>query len=235
MTDPDTPTGRRPDGPPAGIVALIALALTIVAVVLPLTLSHTAFPTPGSTPAETAAYLTGHHLAARMAGLFTFGASVPVGIYSATVYARLLRLGIRVPGPNIAFFGGISASVLLAVSGLLIWSLAETATGVPGGVLHLLCVVVFALGGIGFVGTLGLLIAGISVPGLIVRLIPAWLAWVGLVLAAASEVSFLGLLWSGFDVLLPIGRFAGLLWLTAVGFLLPRDRRAVPGTAAGRR
>jgi len=40
-------------------------------------------------------------------------------------------------------------------------------------------------------------------------------------------VSFLGLLWSGFDVLLPIGRFAGLLWLAAVGFMLPRNRHAV--------
>ena len=228
MTESDTTTGRRPDGPPAGIVALIALAFTIVAVVVPLALSHKAFPAPDSTPAGTAAYLTGHHVAAKLAGLFTFGASVPVGIYAATVYARLLRLGVRVPGPNIAFFGGISASVLLAVSGLLTWSLGEAAGGVPGEVLHLLCVVVFAFGGIGFVGALGLLIAGIGVPGLIVRLIPGWLAWLGLVLAALSEVSFLGLLWSGFEVLLPIGRFAGLLWLAAVGFMLPRNRHAVP-------
>ena len=29
------------------------------------------------------------------------------------------------------------------------------------------------------------------------------------------------------SILLPIGRFAGLLWLIVVGFLMPRDRRDV--------
>jgi hypothetical protein len=224
----DTTAPRRPDGPPAGVLATIVLGLSIAAVVVPLALAHTGFPTPASTPDEVAAYLTDHQLAATLAGLFTFAASVPLGIYAATAYARLLRLGIRVPGPNIAFVGGITASVLLAGSGLLIWSLAQAAAGVPGPVLHLLCDLVFAIGGIGFVGGLGLLIAGIAVPALILRLVPRWLAWAGLVLAAASEVSFLGLLWPGFDVLLPVGRFAGLLWLAAVGFVLPRHRHDVP-------
>ncbi|WP_432989361.1 hypothetical protein [Dactylosporangium sp. CA-233914] len=228
MTESSSGVTRRPDGPPAGIVAAVALGLSIAAVVVPLALSRASFPTPASTAAQAADYLTGHPLASRLGALLTFGASAPIGIYAATVYARLLRLGVRVPGPNIAFFGGISASVLLATSGLLAWSLGEAATDVPAAVLHLLLDLVFALGGIGFVGGLGLLIAGIAVPGLIVRLIPRWLAWVGLVLAAASEVSFLGMLWPGFDVLLPIGRFVGLLWLAAVGFLLPRTRHDVP-------
>jgi hypothetical protein len=230
MTQVDTPD-RRPDGPPAGVLATIALLLSVAAVVVPLALSHAGFPTPATTPDQVAAYLTDHHAAAMWAGTLTFAASVPAGIYAATVYARLLRLGILVPGPNIAFLGGISASVLLATSGLLTWSLSQTATDVPAPVLHLLTDLVFALGGLGFVGGLGLLIAGIAVPAAILRLVPRWLAWVGLVLAAASEVSFLGLLWSGFDALLPIGRFAGLLWLAAAGFLLPRTRHDVPRRA----
>jgi len=223
----DAGGGRRPDGPPAGVLALIALGLTTAAVVMPLAMSRSVFPSPAVPADEVATYLTGNGRAVTLAGFFTFGASVPVGIYSATIYARLVRLGVRVPGPNIAFFGGISASVLLAAAGLLTWSLAGSAVGVPSAVLRLLVDLVFALGGIGFVGGLGLLMAGVAVPALILRLVPRWLAWVGLGLAVASEVSFLGLLWWGFDLLLPLGRFAGLLWLAAVGFVLPRTRHDV--------
>lgn len=220
---------RRPDGPPAGILAIVALVLSVGGVVVPLALARTAFPTPASTTGEVAAYVTGHPWAMTWAGVLAFAASVPVGIYAATVYARLLRLGIRVPGPGIALFGGIAASVLLAASGLVTWSVAQTGADVPGAVLHVLGTVAFAFGGVGFVGGLGLLVAGVAVPGLILRLVPRWLAWTGLALAAVSEVSFLALLWSGFDVLLPVGRFVGLLWLAAVAFLLPRTRHEVPG------
>jgi hypothetical protein len=227
MTKIDAGARRRPDGPPAGFLATISLLLSVAAVAVPLALSRAGFPTPATPPDQVATYLTAHHLAATWAGLLTFAASVPTGIYAATVYARLLKLGIRVPGPNIAFLGGITASVMLAASGLLLWSLGQAATDVPPSVLHLLSDLVFALGGVGFVGGLGLLIAGIAVPALILRLVPRWLAWVGLVLAVASEVSFLALLWTGLDVLLPLGRFGGLLWLAGIGFLLPRTRHDV--------
>jgi hypothetical protein len=48
-----------------------------------------------------------------------------------------------------------------------------------------------------------------------------------MVIAAAGELSFFALLWPGLDALLPIGRFVGLAWLIAVGFLLPRNRHDV--------
>jgi hypothetical protein len=224
---PEATGRRRPDGPPAGLLASLALVFSIAGVVVPLAISQTAFPTPASTPDEVAAYVTGHPWAMTWAGVLAFAASVPIGIYAATVYARLLKLGIRVPGPGIAFFGGIAASVLLAASGLVTWAL-PTAAGVPTEVLHLMSTIAFAFGGVGFVGGLGLLVAGIAVPSVILRLVPRWLAWVGLVVAALSEISFLALLWSGFDVLLPVGRFVGLLWLAVVGFLLPHDRHEVP-------
>jgi hypothetical protein len=225
---------RRPDGPPAGILAGVALVLSICAVLVPLAVAGTGFPTPTTTAADVARYFTDHAFAATLSGFFTFAASVPIGIYAATVYARLLRLGVRVPGPNIAFMGGITASILLAVSGLLTWTLGQAAGGVSPSVLRLVGDAVFALGGVGFVGGIGLLIAGVAVPCLVLRLVPRWLAWVGLIVAALSEISFLALLWPGFDALLPVGRFVGLLWLIVVGFLLPRTRHDVP-TPSSRR
>lgn len=219
---------RRPDGPPIGVLGIVALVLSIGAVVVPLAVSGVAYPTPSSGAAAVAGYFTGRSGAGILAGFFTFAASVPIGILTATIYARLLRLGIRVPGPNIALVGGITASSLLAGSGLLTWSLAEAADGLPAAAARLVFDAAFAFGGIGFVGGIGLLTAGVAVPAVILGLVPTWLAWVGLVIAAAAEVSFLGLLWPGFDVLLPIGRFAGLLWLSAIGFLLPLNRHEVP-------
>ena len=73
-----------------------------------------------------------------------------------------------------------------------------------------------------------LLVAGIAVPALILGFVPRWLAWVGLIIAALSELSFLSLALEPLQFLLPIGRFSGLAWLVAVtvGFMLPRNRAA---------
>lgn len=221
------PDSHRPDGPPAGILAIISLVFSLCAVVVPLLVAGNDYPTSSTTAGSIAGYFTGHAFAATLGGFFTFAASVPLGIYSATVYARLLRLGIRVPGPNIAFFGGLSASILAATSGLLTWALGQAAVGVPAPVVRLLSDIVFALGGVGFVVGIGLLMAGIAVPALVLSLVPRWLAWAGMVIAVASELSFFALLWPDLDALLPIGRFGGLVWLIAIGFLLPRSRHSV--------
>jgi hypothetical protein len=59
---------------------------------------------------------------------------------------------------------------------------------------------------------------------LLVGLIPRWLAFAGLILAAIAELSTLTLLLDGAAFLLPIARFLGFAWLIAVGFLLPQTR-----------
>lgn len=215
---------HRPKGPNPGILAIIALVLSIDAVLVPAVLAGGVFfPSPYGSTQSVAAYLVGHRDAVVATGFFTFSASVPLGIYAATIYARLLRLGIRVPGPNIAFVGGITASVLLAVSGLLTWSLGQSIVGVNPETQHLLAYLSYALGGVGFVVCIGILIAGIAVPAMILRLTPRWLAWVGLVLATLAEISFLSLLVPQLAILLPIGRFLGLAWLLTIGFLLPHN------------
>jgi hypothetical protein len=224
----DGRAARGPDGPPAGVVATVALVLSIAAVVVPLLVFGVGFPTPTTPVDEVTGYFAGHPWAGMLAGLFTFAASVPLGICAATLYARLQRLGVRVPGPSIAFFGGLTASILLAVAGLVTWALGRAGGGVAGPVLHLFTDAVFALGGVGFVGGIGLLVAGVAVPTLLVGLAPRWLAWVGLVIAAASEISFLSLAWDGFAVLLPVGRFGALAWVAAIGFLLPHNRHEIP-------
>ncbi|MCA4132455.1 hypothetical protein [Arthrobacter sp. M4] len=236
MTDLSTPPagqeaarqGRRPDGPNAGILAIVTLGLSIASVIVPLLLSGAPYPAPASSPDVVARYFFDHAFPATLNGFLAFGASVPIGIYGATTYARLLRLGVRVPGPGIGFFGAIAASLTLAVAGLLIWTLGQAATNTPATVVHLIANLAFGLGGIGFATGIGLLIAGIAVPSLILGLTPRWMAWAGLVLAALGELSFLGLLWPAAVYVLPVVRFVGLAWLAVVGFTLPRNRHEVP-------
>jgi hypothetical protein len=230
MMEIEGPRRHRPDGPNAGVLGIVSLALTIASVVVPpLFAAGTFFPSPlGSTDAVNT-YLVGHRDAVTATGFLVFAASVPLGIYAATTYSRLLRLGVRVPGPNIAFFGGIAASVLLSISGLLTWAIGQPVASQSPALLHTIDYIIYALGGVGFVGGLGLLVAGIAVPTLVLGLAPRWLAWVGLVLAALSELSFFALVLPPLAFLLPIGRFLGLAWLLAIGFLLPRNRHDVPG------
>lgn len=216
---------RRPEGPNAGILAIVSLTLSIAAVLIPAAIAGGEFfASPYGSTQAVSDYMTGHRDAVVATGFFAFAASVPLGIYAATIYARLLRLGIRVPGPNIAFLGGISASILLAVSGLLTWSLGQPIVGESPEILHLLAYLSYALGGVGFVGGIGLLIAGITVPALVLHLSPRWIAWVGLALAALAEISFFTLVVPELAILLPIGRFLGLVWLVVIGFLLSRNR-----------
>jgi hypothetical protein len=79
----------------------------------------------------------------------------------------------------------------------------------------------FVTGGTAHVVFLGLLIAGIAVPGLILGLLPRQVAWAGLVIAALGEISTASLIWAPLAVLLPIARFPGLIWLIIAGRLLP--------------
>ncbi len=222
---------RRPDGPQAGVLAIVSLGLTVVGLIVSALLGggHVTV-SPLASTATVAHYYLAHPAAATAAGFFTFGAGVPLGIYAATAYARLLKLGVRVPGPAIAYYGGISASIMVCAAGLIGWILGQPVAGQSPATIHTLAYATYVLGGVGFVGGVGLLIAGIAVPALVLGLAPRWLAWLGLVIAALAELGILSLLVPAFTFTLPVGRFAGLIWLIAIGFVLPHNRHDVSTT-----
>ena len=84
---------------------------------------------------------------------------------------------------------------------------------------------VFLTGGPGHVVVLGLLVAGVAVPSLILGLLPKTVAWAGLVIAAIAEVTALVLVWPPLMVLLPVARVPALVWLIVAGAMLPLQRR----------
>jgi hypothetical protein len=204
------------------LVPGIAFAvLTIAAAVL-----GASGPRPASTPFDTAAYDLSHHTVLIVLGTIVFGTSIPLATWTAVTYRRLRHLGITVPGATIAVAGGLLASASLAVSGLVTWTAAQSASpALDGGLARALTDLAFASGGAGFVVPFGLLIAGVAIPGMMNGLMPRWLGWAGLVVAALAEIATLSLLTSALDPLLPIGRFGGLIWLLVASVLLPLDRK----------
>ncbi len=216
---------RRPTGPHPGALGLISLGLTLASLASAALLADgRTYVSPFATTAQILSYYRQHEMATRVSATLLFGSAVPLGILAATAYTRLLRLGVRVPGPSIGLFGGVAASLMLMISAIAGWILGRPEIGGNPGVLHALLFLSFLTGGVGFVIGLGLLIAGVAVPVLVLRLVPRWLAWAGLVIAALSELTFLAMAITPIQVLLPVGRYAGLLWLITVGFLLPTRR-----------
>lgn len=216
---------HRLNGPNPGILALVSLALLIASLVVSAILTDgQTFVSPFSSAHDVAAYYQDYPSAVRLTAMLQFGSAVPLGIYAATTYARLLRLGVRVPGPAIGLFGGIVASIFMMTSALITWVLGRPEINADVTLTHALAFLALMTGGIGYVVGSGLLVAGIAVPALILQLLPRKLAWTGLVIAVLSELSFLAMTIEPLQFLLPIGRFGGLLWLIVAGFLLPQSR-----------
>lgn len=218
---------HRRNGPHPGILGLASLGLLVGSLVSMAALSGGGTITsPFGTTRSVAGFFADHAFAVRLTAMLQLGSAIPLGIYTATVYSRQQRLGIRVPGPVIGLFGGTAAAILLAVSAIITWTQGQDIVNADPQLTHALAYASFAAGGFAHVLGLGLLVAGIAVPTLILRVVPVWFAWVGLVLAAVCELSFLTMVFEPMQVLIPIGRFGSLLWLIAAGFLLPTSRRA---------
>ena len=216
---------RATGGPHPGDAALVSLVLLVGSLVAMAALSGGGTITsPFGDTSTVAGFFAEHGFAVRLAAMLQLGSSIPLGIYTATVYARQQRLGIRVPGPAIGLFGGVAAAVLLAVSATITWAQGQPVVSAQTELTHALSYLSFATGGFAHVLGLGLLVAGIAVPGLLLRLLPSWLAWTGLVIAALAELSFLAMVFEPLQPLIPIGRFGSLLWLVVAGFLLPPSR-----------
>ena len=222
-----TPARRREaqGGPPLGVLAVVFTVLFVAGVAVSTAMAggHP-YPSPFSAATGIEAYFHDHRTAVAVGGFFQFGAAIPLAIYAATVSVRLRTLGIQAPGATIAQVGGVLAAAFLALSGLVGWVLSRPEIGTDPTLVRALHDLNFATGGVGHVVPLGLLVAGIAVPGWLARLLPRWLAFAGLGIAVVAELSTLSLLVESLSYLLPVARFTALAWLVAVGFLLPRTR-----------
>ncbi len=234
--DTNSVVGRPPQGgPPLALLAAISLALLLAGLVVGVAMAGV-MPLPYGSATAIQDYVAGHHGAAVAIAVGTFGSSIPLAIYAATASARLRQLGITAPGATIALAGGLLASAGLALSSLTAWTLSRPEVTSDAALVRALYYLTYLTGGPWHVVTLGLLIAGMAVPGLIVGLLPRSVAWTGLVIAGVAELTTLVLIWPGLSPLLPVARFTGLVWLIVAGALLPlRRRNRQAAEAAGAR
>ena len=228
--------GRRRDGgPPLTLLSLICVGLLFGGLVIGVAIGGV-MPLPYGPAVAVTAYVHAQPVAVHVIAVAMFGSSVPLAIYAATASARLRRLGVTAPGATIALTGGTLAAGALGLAGLLAWTLSVPEVGSDTALVRAFYYLVFLLGGPGHIVALGLLVAGMAVPSLILGLTPRPLAWIGLVTGVLAELTTLVLIWPQLGVLLPIARVAALLWLVVAGALLPLQRNEIrnrqPVTAA---
>jgi hypothetical protein len=216
--------GSRHRGPSLLAVAIVFTTLFVGSLIISTAMAggmH--FPSPFQPEALSDAYFSQHADAVRVGAFLQFGSAIPLGIFTATAVSRLRFLGVNVAGGFIALFGGSAASLFLASSALVQWVLSHVGSG-SSDATHALHLLAFATGGVGYVAPAGLLVAGISVSGGLSKLLPKWLMWFGLGVAAVAEASTLSLLVASAVYLLPLARFPAFAWMICAGALLPKTR-----------
>lgn len=198
------------------------VVLTVLGVAVP---SAVAGVKPWSSDSAMLDFFRHHAGAAHASAFFTLGAAIPFAIFTAVASTRIRTLGLDVPGRIIAQLGGTVAATMLAVAGVVTLAATQSHVADSDAALRALYAINFAAGGPAFVMFSGLLLAGIAVPGLLGRVLPRPVAWAGVTIAVVSEIASLAVAFDGADLLLPIGRFGGLIWMLVVAVVLPADRR----------
>jgi hypothetical protein len=219
-------TVRRPGqqgGPPLVLVASISVGLLFGGLAIGVALGGL-MPLPYGPAAAVQQYVRAQPVAVQVIAVTVFGSSVPLAIYAATASARLRQLGVTAPGATIALVGGTLAAGALGLTGLVAWTLSRPDVSADASLVLALYYLVFLIGGAGHIVTLGLLVAGMAVPSLILGLLPRSLAWAGLAIAGLSELTTLVLIWPVLGPILPVARVSALGWLVAAGAWLPLQR-----------
>ena len=217
---------RQQGGPPLALVASICLGLLLGGLAIGVALGGV-MPLPYGPAAAVQQYVRAEPVAVQVIAVAAFGSSVPLAIYTATASARLRQLGVTAPGATIALTGGTLAAGALGLTGLVAWTLSRPEVSVDGPLVRALYYMVFLVGGAGHVVALGLLVAGMAVPSLILGLLPRSLAWVGLAIAGLAELTTLVLIWPTLGPILPVARVSALAWLVLAGARLPLRRNEI--------
>jgi hypothetical protein len=216
-------------GPHPGILAMVHVLLFMASLVLLGALTNgKGFPMPFASLEKSREALQKFADAIRLNAFLQFGAAIPLGIFTAAVTSRLSFLGVNVTGVRIALFGGFTASLLMTISSLCGWVLSQPGVADSTNIMHAIQLLGFSTGGVAHITALGLLMAGVSVPCLVNKYTPKWIAWLGIILAAVAELSTFSLVFQPATFLLPIARFGAYIWMIGTGFTLTKNKASIP-------
>jgi hypothetical protein len=159
-----------------------------------------------------------------LCAFFQFGSAIPLGIFAVTAASQLRFLGAKVTGTYIIVFGGILTCMNIMASSMTMWALAHPGVAENASIVNVLYFLQFGFGGVGFSVPIGLLIAGISIPSMIMKLLPKWLCIFGIILAIFGIFSWFNMVFPQALPLIPLTRFPGFIWFILVGFMLPNRK-----------
>jgi hypothetical protein len=193
------PPRRQQGGPPLVLLSAICVGLLFGGLAIGVVLGGV-MPLPYGPVTAVQAYVRTQPVAVQVIATAMFASAVPLAIYAATASARLRQLGVTAPGSTIALTGGTLAAGALGLAGLLGWTLSRPEVSADTALVRAIYLLVFLVGGPGHIVALGLLVAGMAVPSLILRLTPRPVAWIGLAIAALAELATLVLVWCAIAV-----------------------------------
>jgi hypothetical protein len=222
--------GPRFRGPNTGIVATI-FVLLFIAGLAPVTAfgGMPYFPGPTASVGEMVNFFSHRQAGVLLCAFFHFGSAIPLGIFTATMIARLKFLGVRAAGLEIALFGGFATAIGLLVGTSFLWATTYPEIPESHDLLNAIYRVSFGIGGPGYAVPFGLLAAGISIPAWFFKLLPKWVAILGLFVGVAGVLSWFEILSVHFLPLIPLTRFPGFVWIIAAGFTVGQRQKAVTG------
>lgn len=218
------PTSRHAS-PPPGMVAIVFTMMHVAGIIMvSIFATNPSYPTPTTGARDIVAYFQIHPSLVLVGAFLQFGSAIPLGIFTASVASRLRFLGARAAGVDIAFLGGVMATLDLIGSACVSWVLTQPGITQDGTLTRALFSLQFVLGGPGYCVPLGLLLAGVCVFAGFTKLLPKWLVVLGLAIAVVGELSWFSLVLPFALFLLPLTRFPAFVWLIAAGFVLPNAR-----------
>lgn len=222
MSAPPMPRSARrgQEGPPLLVPALALVGLTVAGAAV-----GGGGPRPDWPADDVLAHTVANPTTTVVGAALLFGSAFPLLVFAATAVTRYRRLGVAAPGPLIGFAGAVLAAGSAVLSALFVWASVQVAGLGDPVVAKLLSQLWFAAGAFGYAAPMGLFVLGLAVPALIMRFLPRWLAWAGMVIGVLALLSTFGLITSALYPLIPVGRFGGLLFVLAVAVLLPHDAR----------
>lgn len=212
---------RRQRGPSLVLLSIVCVGLLFGGLAIGVGLGGV-MPLPYGPAAPIQEYVRAQPVAVQVIAAAMFASSVPLALYAATVSVRLRQLGVAGPHPAIALTGGSLAAGALALAGLVGWTLSRPEVVADSALVRALYTLVFLIGGPGHIVALGVLIAGMAAPGLLLALTPKPVASTGLLIAVLAASATLVLIWPPLGVILPVARVTALAWLVVAGALLAR-------------
>ncbi len=219
-----TLTRSRDLGALTGLVCGIVFVggLALVGMLIPATAPPNL---PSSDPADIQRFFLENGTATRVQALIQTVAAALLATFAAAVAGLVGRSEPRPSALAAATIGGgLLAAAFLALSALLAGTPgAEQNTG-SAATVSALRQLSFFVGGAGHTAWLGVFVGAASLATRRAGALPRWLTTAGLVSAVLSVLSLISLVVEPAALLIPLGRFSGLLVIAAISVLMATGR-----------